>query len=304
LVNLVVPCRLNEKHSFMILIADGGSTKCDWIAIDYEGKELMRTQTLGLNPYLVTSEKAAEEVSKNTALTQISEKIDHVFFYGAGCSSEASQSVLEKAFTQIFMGAKIHIEHDMLGAAYAAYNGKPAIVCILGTGSNSCYFDGQKLREDTESLGWILGDEGSGSNLGKRLLLARFVKKMPPHLQIAFDKIYHNLTADKVNENVYKKPFPNAYVAGFSRFVVEHKYEPFMQQLIYQSMREFIENQVLVYPEARFSEINFIGSIAHYYEETLHAVCAENHLVIGSVLKRPIDSLVKYHLLYILPNLN
>ncbi|MDR3273531.1 MAG: ATPase [Flavobacteriaceae bacterium] len=287
----------------MILIADGGSTKCDWAAMDYDGKEVLRTQTLGLNPYLVTTEKAVEELSKNAELTQISNKIKHVFFYGAGCSSKASKFVLEKAFTQIFTQAQIHIDHDMLGAAYAAYNGKPAIVCILGTGSNSCYFDGKNLREDTESLGWILGDEGSGSNLGKRLLLAHFVKKMPPHLEAAFNKSHNNLTVDEVNENVYKKTFPNAYVAGFSRFVVEHKYEPFMQNLIYQSMKEFVENQVLVYPEARFSEINFIGSIAHYYEETLHTVCAENHLVIGSVLKRPIDSLVKYHLLYIIPNL-
>lgn len=283
----------------MILIVDSGSTKSDWVALNLDGTESFRTETIGFNPYFIDSKTIEEELKKNTELVSIKDKVQKVFFYGAGCSSDTMNAVVEKALQSFFKKSKVVVDHDLLAAAYAAYNGKPAIVCILGTGSNSCYFDGKTLYEETPSLAYILGDEGSGNNLGKRILQAYFLKKMPKHLARAFEERYH-LTVAELNKNVYQNPFANAYLASFSRFVADHKYEPFIQKIVYDSMKEFFINQVLPYPQARTSEINFIGSIAHYYEEILQAVASEFHLQIGFVLRKPIDNLVKYHLLYLL----
>lgn len=283
----------------MILIVDSGSTKSDWVILNLYGKKILRTNTLGFNPYFISTKEIEIEISKNKKLLNLNKFITKIFFYGAGCSSKKMNSIVEKALSNIFSNATILVRHDLLAAAYAAYNGKPAIVCILGTGSNSCYFDGKNLYEETPSLAYILGDEGSGNNLGKRILQAYFLKKIPSKLHQAFSKRY-NLTPEQLNKNVYQNQFANKYLAGFSKFVSDHKYEPFIQKLIYDSLKEFFTNQVLPYKESRFSEINFIGSVAHYYEEILYAVAAEFHLKIGFVIKKPIENLVKYHLLYIL----
>ena len=287
----------------MIAIVDSGSTKSDWIVLEKEGEEVFRTNTIGFNPYFIDTKDIIKELNNNESLMEISGNLTHIFFYGAGCSATHLNKVVEDALKDVFPNANAMVDHDLLAAAYAAYNGRPAVVCILGTGSNSCYFDGNSLREETPSLAFILGDEGSGNNLGKRLLQAYFLKKMPKHLSRAFDERY-GLTLRDLSDNVYKNKFANKYLASFSRFVADHKYEPFIQKLVYESLREFFLNQVLPYPEARNSEINFIGSVAYYYEETLKTVAAEFHLSIGVVVRKPIDSLVQYHKLYILPDLD
>ena len=283
----------------MILIIDSGSTKSDWVILNKLGKEILRTQTVGFNPYFISTKEIEYEILKNKELVKLNKSVNKIFFYGAGCSSQEMNAIVEKALYNTFSNATILVAHDLLAAAYAAYNGKPAIVCILGTGSNSCYFDGEKLYEETPSLAYILGDEGSGNNLGKRILQAYFLKKIPKPLHKAFKERY-NLTANELNKNVYQNQFANKYLASFSRFVSDYKCEPFIQNLIYDSLKEFFTNQVLPYKQSRFSEINFIGSVAHYYEEILYAVAAEFHLKIGFIIRKPIDNLVKYHLLYIL----
>lgn len=286
----------------MIAIVDSGSTKSDWVVLEKEGEELFRTHTIGFNPYFLGVPDIVKELKTNTSLLEIADNLTHVFYYGTGCSAPYLTKTIEEALKKVFNKAKLIIEHDLLGAAYAAYNGKPAIACILGTGSNACYFDGNNLREENPSLAFILGDEGSGSNLGKRLLQAFFLKKMPKHLMRAFDERY-GVSIDDLNQNVYKNKFANRYLASFSRFVSDHKYEPFMQKIVYDSLREFFINQVLPFPEARSSEINFVGSIAYYYEESLKSVAAEFHLNIGVVVRNPIDSIVQYHKMYIFPKM-
>lgn len=285
----------------MIAIIDSGSTKSDWVILNDDGKEHIRTNTIGFNPYFVSTKEIIAELKKNEELMGLAPKLKQVFFYGAGCSSPSMNEVVEKALTETFKNANVLVEHDLLAAAYAAYNGKPAIVCILGTGSNSCYFDGEKLKEETPSLAFILGDEGSGNNLGKRLLQGYFLKKLPKHLMRAFEERYH-LTVGELNKNVYQNQFANKYLASFSRFVADHKHEPYIHKIVYDSLKEFVVNQILPYPEARYSEINFIGSVAHIYEDTLKTVLAEFHLDYGYAIQKPIDSLVKYHLLYVLNN--
>lgn len=286
----------------MIAIVDSGSTKGDWVILDPEGKELFRTTTIGLNPYFITGEDVVKEVNKNKKLIEVAPEVTHVFFYGAGCSAPHYNEIIKKGLDEVFSKSESLVEHDLLAAAYACFHSKPVIACILGTGSNSCYFDGKKLREETTSLSFILGDEGSGSNFGKRIIRAYFLKKLPKHLSEAFDNQFH-LTRYELDKNVYNNPFANAYLASFSRFVVDHKRDPFIQRMIYDSLNEFIVNQILVYPEARSVRLNFIGSIAHYYEDTLASVASEYHLKIGDIIRKPIDNIVNYHMIHIIPNL-
>lgn len=287
----------------MIIIADSGSTKCDWVVINKEGNEVLRSRTIGLSPYFVTSEQIEKELAKNFELLQISSKITHVFFYGAGCSSNELKNIIRKGIKPIFPTAEVNIEHDLLGAAYAAYNGKPSIVCILGTGSNSCYFDGKKLREETPSLSYVLGDEGGGVDLGKRLIKSYFLKQMPQKLSDAFKERY-DLTVADVNKSINMKPRPNTYLASYNRFILDHKNEVFIQKLIYDSLKSFFTNHITAYAEAPKSELNFIGSIAQYYKDILETVAAEFRLKVANIIHRPIDNLVQYHIKYVLPKLN
>ena len=283
----------------MIAIADSGSTKTDWVILNDDLTENFRTQTIGFNPYHINSESIFEEISKNSELSGIAEQVKSIYFYGAGCSADFLHEIVKNGFRPFFKNSELSINHDLLAACYAVYRGEPAMVCILGTGSNACYFDGKEISEATPSLAYVLGDEGSGNHLGRKLIHAYFSNKMPEHLAKIFNDTYH-LTITELNVNVYHKPLANAYLASFSKFVNEHKNEPFIENLIYTSMSEFFENQVLPNPEARYSEVNFIGSVAHYYEDIIRAAAAVHHLKIGHIVRKPIDNLVEYHKNYIL----
>lgn len=283
----------------MIIIADSGSTKTDWVVLDDTIQEVFRTNSIGFNPYFVTSVDITTEIAKNEELAAIASEVKKVFFYGAGTSTDANREIVRIGLNGIFTNAEFVVDHDLLAACYATYMGKPAMVCILGTGSNSCYFDGKEMREETKSLAYILGDEGSGNDLGKRLLRAYFTKKLPPHLAKAFDD-YYKLSIEELNKNVYQNKFSNAYLASFNKFVVEHKDDPYIQKIIYDAMTGFIEYQILPYEEARHSELNFIGSIAHIYEPIIRSVAAQYHLTVGHIIRKPIDNLVEYHKNYLI----
>lgn len=285
----------------MIIIADCGSTKTDWVVLNNNKKELFRTTTIGFNPYYVDSAFITSVLVSNEDLVNIKDQVEAVYFYGTGISSKRNIQIVYNGLSQFFPeNTTLTVQHDLLGACYAAYKGKPVMVCILGTGSNSCYFDGKNLREETKSLAFILGDEGSGNHLGKKIVRAYFNKKMPEHLSKAFEKKYNNLTVEILNENVYRNHFANAYLASFSEFAYEHKQDPYVQRLIYDSMKAFMEIQVSPYKEARECDMNFIGSIAHYYEDIIRAAAAEMHFTVGHIIRKPIDDLVEYHIQYLL----
>lgn len=287
----------------MIAIADSGSTKTDWVILNDDLTENFRTNTIGLNPYHINSEGIKEELFKNNELKMVAEKVSDIYFYGAGCSADFLKETVKKGINPLFNHARIMVDHDLLAACYATYRGKPTTVCIIGTGSNACFFDGKNLKDATPSLAYILGDEGSGSYMGKKLLHAYFSNKMTMELAQAFHETYH-LTISTLNVNVYQKPLANAYLASFSKFVYEHREDPFIQNLIYTSMEAFFRNQVMPIPEARNSEINFIGSVAFYYEKIIRSVAATFHLEFGHVVRKPIDNLVEYHKKYIIPHVN
>ena len=206
--------------------------------------------------------------------------------------------LVETQLQKVFPYAKVTVKEDLTAAAYAAYNGKPAIVCILGTGSNSCYFDGESIRRDLPSLGFLIGDEGSGSALGKHLVRRFFMKKLPQDLHQEFVETYH-LTIEDAIKNMYHNPRANAYLAEFNKFVVQRKQHPYFQNMVFDEMKNFFEYQVLPYEEAREAEINFIGSIAYYYEDILRAAAAELNLTVGHIVQKPIESLVEFHKKYI-----
>jgi len=283
----------------MIAIVDSGSTKSDWVILDEFKNVFLKTETIGFNPNFISRELIVPEIEKNTSLTSVKNSITKIYFYGSGCGIKQNCETIEHEIGRVFTNAKITVKEDLAAAAYAAYNGKPAIVCIMGTGSNSCYFDGENLKIKLPSLGILIGDEGSGSAIGKQLVRRFFMQKLPQDLHEEFENTYH-LTIDEALKNMYHSTRPNAFLADFNKFVVERKDHPYFIQMVSEEMKNFFEYQVIPYEESKESEINFIGSIAYYYENILRSVATELQLNVGHVVQKPIESLVNYHVKYIL----
>ncbi|WP_299184073.1 BadF/BadG/BcrA/BcrD ATPase family protein [uncultured Chryseobacterium sp.] len=283
----------------MVAIVDGGSTKCDWVILDDFKKVFMKTETIGFNPNNIAAELIVPELEKNINLGAVRNSITKVFFYGSGCGIPENCATIETELQKFFTKAEITAKEDLTAAAYAAYTGKPAIVCILGTGSNSCYFDGKNLKIKLPSLGFLIGDEGSGSSIGKQLVRRFFMQKLPADLHIEFEKTYH-LTIEEALKNMYHNSRPNAYLANFNKFVADRKDHPYFQKMIFDEMMNFFDYQVLPYEESKTAEINFIGSVAYCYENILRSAAAELNLNVGHVVQKPIESLVNYHIKYIL----
>lgn len=283
----------------MVAIVDSGSTKSDWVILDDFKKVFLRTETIGFNPNFISRELIVPEIESNTSLTTVKNSIKKIYFYGSGCGIQQNCDTIIEELGRVFTHAEIIVKEDLTAAAYAAYRGKPAIVCILGTGSNSCYFDGQDIRIQLPSLGFLVGDEGSGSAIGKQLVRRFFMQKLPEDLSAEFEKTY-NLTVEETLKNMYHTTRPNAFLADFNKFVVERKAHPYFQKMVFEEMLNFFDYQVLPYKESNNAEVNFIGSIAYYYEDILRSAAAELHLEVGQVVQKPIESLVDYHIQYIL----
>lgn len=283
----------------MVAIVDSGSTKSDWVILDEFKNVFLKTETIGFNPNFISRELIVPEIEKNKSLTSVKNSITKIYFYGSGCGVKQNCDTIEEEVGKVFINAKISVREDLAAAAFAAYNGKPAIVCIMGTGSNSCYFDGENLKIKLPSLGILIGDEGSGSAIGKQLVRRFFMQKLPQDLHDEFENTYH-LTIDVAMQNMYHSTRPNAFLADFNKFVLERKDHPYFVQMVSEEMKNFFEYQVIPYEESKESEINFIGSIAYYYENILRSVASELQLNVGHVVQKPIESLVNYHIKYIL----
>ena len=278
----------------MILIADGGSTKADWIAINSEKKEEFRVRTLGLNPAVVSAEELNNRIVNMFQLINIKEEVSEIYFYGAGCGTPKPTALLKKILEAIFVNAKVRVAEDMLAAVYAANGKESAMVCILGTGSNSCYFDGEKMQMLVASLGYILMDEASGNYFGKKLVVDYFYNRMPKGIALEFEKEF-NLDADHIKKNIYQEANPNMYLASFAKFMFDFKDEKYIKRLIKKGFQEFFKYRVLPYNVNSETSIYFIGSIAHYFKDTLEKVASKYDLKITGVIQRPIDNLLAYH---------
>jgi N-acetylglucosamine kinase-like BadF-type ATPase len=278
----------------MILIADGGSTKADWIAINDNKEEAFRVRTLGLNPAIVPEEELHNRIVNMFQLISVKEEVKEIHFYGAGCGTPKPSAILKQVLESIFTKAKIFVSEDMLAAVYAASGSSPAIVCILGTGSNSCYYDGDQMQMLVPSLGYILMDEASGNYFGKQLIIDYYYKNMPESIALEFEKEF-DLDADYLKNNIYKGSNPNMFLASFAKFMFDFKDNEYIRNLIEDGFQLFFKYRVLPYNKTKETPIYFIGSIAHYFRDLLDKVAINNKLKITDVIQRPIDNLLTYH---------
>ncbi len=278
----------------MTLITDGGSTKCDWVLLDNSGEVVFKTATSGLNPTVVPKEELLLRIASNETLKSIFNSVEILDFYGAGCGTTTPRSILKDVLEALFTKAKVNVFEDMAAAVFAATT-EPGIVCILGTGSNSCFFDGIKIHSPIPSLGFILMDEASGNYFGKRLIRDYYYQRMPKEIAAEFENKF-NLEADEIKMNLYKKPNPNAYLASFAQFIFTQKeINPYFYALIKEGISNFIECRILCYEKAHELPIHFIGSIAHFSEEIIKECFAAHNLELGNIVQRPIDGLIDYY---------
>lgn len=278
----------------MILIADGGSTKCDWIVLDDKGERVFETRTEGLNPAVFEESVLKSRLHANEELKANKTLIERVHFYGAGCGTPEPTKILEDLLQDYFPQAEILVKEDMVAAVFAATT-EPGIVCILGTGSNSCYYDGENIHMEVESLGYILMDEASGNYFGKRLLRDYYYKRMPHTIAQEFEKRY-DLDADAIKQNIYRSDNPNTYLANFAEFIfTSEERNGYFYLLITEGIKKFVENRVMCFPEAQNVPIHFIGSIAHFSQDIIRDALLPYHLTMGNIVRRPIEGIIEYY---------
>lgn len=278
----------------MILVVDSGSTKADWIA-GKDGQVTGKFHTKGFNPFFHDKNFIIPELESHPGLKEIRSNVTNIYFFGAGCSSEDRNKIIKIGLSDFFTNAQIVVDHDMLGTALAVCEGKPGVACILGTGSNICYFDGSNISETRHGLGYVIGDEGSGSYYGKKLLAWYLYKILPPDLDKAFSEKYQ-LDKEAIIKKVYKDPDANVFLASFATFLSDHKNHSFINDLVYNGMKYFFETNVLSYEESKFVPVHFVGSIAWYFREILQKVASEKNVQIGNVIQKPVSGLASYFL--------
>ena len=280
----------------MILIVDSGSTKTDWIAINETGKVLFSTQTLGLNPQVLSSSLLSERIINNFELYQNRTSVKKLFFYGAGCGVFSPQERIKKVFREIFKNSQLTVKEDTYAAVYSTINiGEKAIVCILGTGSNCTYYNGEEIEQKIVSLGYTLMDEASGNFYGKELIRSYYFNEISLDISKVFEKEY-DLNPDVIKDNLYRKENPNAYLAKFSKFLIKNKNYPVFKKIIFDGLNSFIKHQILQFDDSHNIPIHFVGSISHYLKKEINEALNLKGLKMGKVLQRPIDNLVDYHI--------
>lgn len=276
----------------MILIADSGSSKTDWRVI-HKDKSISQYRGIGFNPYYQTEEEMSS-LMRQDFLLKLENEIEQIFFYGAGCSSDARNLQVSSALKGVFPNAEILIDHDLAAAAKSTCGHAHGIACILGTGSNSCEFDGEKIIERRPAPGYILGDEGGGGYIGRQFLKDFINDEMPDNIrQLVME--YYDLNTTTVLENVYQKPFPNRYMASFCKFITEHRSNPYCYMLFYNAFQDFFKTHVMKYKEYKNKPVNFVGSIAFYNSDILRKAAMDASIKINIIIESPISGLTLYH---------
>jgi N-acetylglucosamine kinase-like BadF-type ATPase len=276
----------------MILIADSGSTKTHWCVCE-RGMILKHIFTKGINPFYQSVEEIKLEIESKLVPELKEFQINHIYFYGAGCSFADKSAMVGAALGVFFNDIIIEIYSDLLGAARALFGKSKGIACILGTGSNSCYFDGVEIVENVSPLGFILGDEGSGAVLGKILIADCLKNQLPIQLKDKLLKQF-DLTPAKILEKVYKQPFPNRFLATLSPFLLENIAEPSIFNIVYDSFDAFFVRNVMQYALEN-KEVGFVGSVAFYFKDSLEIVASERGIKISKIEQSPMNGLVQYH---------
>ena len=278
-----------------ILLADSGSTKTEWCLLKSgEDKPFLRFYTDGLNPYYHTTESIRDVLRYAVIPNLAKHEIDELYFYGAGCSLDEKKRIISAAISEVFQDSTFDIQDDLLGAARALCGNEPGIACILGTGSNSCLYDGTQVVDNIPSLGFILGDEGSGGYIGKQLIHAYFYRDMPAELKLDMEKTY---TMDRrfILDGIYHKPQSNRFVASFTNFTSVHKSHPFIQNLVKNAFAVFLNSNILKYENYKEIPIGFIGSVAFNHQDIMMNLLESYGLRVSRFIKNPMETLIDYH---------
>jgi glucosamine kinase len=277
----------------MILIADSGGSKTDWRLVQKDGS-IGQASAPGFNPYYQPIDDLKKNVQEILLPKINEESVSKIYFYGAGVSSLKNQLTIKSAFLEFFPEAQIEIGWDLLAAARALCGREPGIACIMGTGSNSCLYDGTKIVDNVANLGWILADEGSGANIGKKFLVDYLRKQMPEKLSAQFHQRFP-LSREEFLEKVYQQEKPSAFLASFAKFIFQHLDDPYCYKLIYDSFSEFYENNVMQYENYKKLKVHFTGSIAFYFSDILRQVANDKGITVKNILEGPIAGLTLFH---------
>lgn len=282
----------------MILIVDSGSTKCDWISVDNNGEQVQeKIRTSGLNPEILKEKKLYKIIRKSEELMKNKRDVTHIFFYGAGCGTENPRLLLKRVLEDIFVNAEVEVTEDTMAAVRATLNqdDEAAIVCILGTGSNCSYYDGTRLHQRVQSLGYTLMDDASGNYFGKQMVRDYYFNHMPETIRVSFADKY-NMDADFIKYNLYKQPSPNAYLANFAEFMFLNIDSNYIQNMIKEGIRVFAKNMIFQFKnEVEKVPVHFAGSIAFFAKDQIKEVAEEMGFITGNFVRRPIEGLVAYH---------
>lgn len=276
-----------------ILIADSGATKAEWCLLTNGKQKAMFTP--GLSPYFLTTEAIAALVQQEVAQKIKNTTVDAVFFYGTGCANPENAKSVKKALKSVFPKADVQVTTDLMAAARGLCGGEKGIACILGTGSNSCYYNGKTIAKNSPGIGYVLGDEGSGAYLGKKVVQYYLYDTFDEDLRARFDARYVT-TPVEILDNVYKKPLPNRYLASFTMFLAENRGHYMVENIIEDGLNDFFFQHLNKYNEVWKHPVNFVGSVADGFKDVIQNLCASYEFELGTVLKAPMKGLVKYHL--------
>ena len=275
----------------MILIVDSGSTKMEWILLDGEAVK-NRFTTAGFNPNY--SDRQDLENMLVSVETQGIAFLQHIFYYGTGCGNEQNCQIIKEAFLHHFPNAEIHVTHDLMAVCHAVLGHEKGIACILGTGSNSCVYDGNDIVERAVSLGYLVGDEGSGMHIGREVVRAYFYGFMPEELRQQFDATFHLELRDFVQQ-LYHVEQPSKYLASFAKFAGEHQNEPYIHNLVKGCFKAFVEASILRYEDCKTMKVSFVGSVAYHFKDILEECLAEYGLTLGEICQAPAEGLIRYY---------
>lgn len=276
-----------------LLLAESGSTKTDWCLLK-KGAKPLRHKSAGLNPYLQSGDDMLAILKKELGKWPGKEQPQSIAFYGAGLGTAERRKELKGILKKYFGIKQIDVESDLVAAARGLCGNNKGIVCILGTGSNSCYYNGEKIKDRQVSLGYIAGDEGSGNHMGKRVLQYYAYNTFDIELRMAFEQLFGNSIGDILHQ-LYREPFPNRYLASFVQLLASNRGHYMVENIIEDCLNDFFQHHILKYRQSFRYAINFTGSVAYAFSDVIHALCDQYELEPGTIEKSPLEGLIRYH---------
>jgi glucosamine kinase len=276
----------------VILLADSGATKAEWCLVSGNKKKTIFTQ--GISPYFLNTEQITELIKNELANKLTNTHIDHIYYYGTGCANPDNASSVKKAIKKVFPDSGVEVQTDLMAAARAVCGREKGIACILGTGSNSCFYNGKKIVRNSPGLGYVLGDEASGAYLGKKVIQYYLYNTFDEDLRSRFDAKFVT-TPVEILDNVYKKPMPNRYLATFTMFLAENRGHYMIENIIEDGLNDFFFQHLCKYAEVWKNPVHFVGSVAFGFKDVIKDLCGSYEFELGTILKNPMQGLVRYH---------